>query len=71
MFTTVICKGHGYRSLNLGSFNDEYAKKWMKKDIWKNIFSKDSCGGWLRTEADSVLKWDANIFWVKLWCSPH
>lgn len=32
----------------------------------KNIFTKDSAGGWLRTEADSVLIRDANIFWVKV-----
>lgn len=44
----------------------------MKRGRKKTIFlPKDSCGGWLVTEADSVLIWDANIFWVKVCCSPH
>lgn len=55
-----------------GTSNDENAKE-MDEERWEEYFlSKDSGGGGrLITEADSVLIRDANVFWVKVWCSPH
>lgn len=45
--------------------NDEYLKKRRGEIRRKTCFTKDS-GGRLRTDVDSILIRDANVFWVKV-----